>query len=120
MVHPRAQDDDAPVAFEISTVGEKHVSITECNHTANGGRSTAPSEGSEDLQSNSGVLQQVQGRCGQYSKNPKGTVEAKPCHIRFYPILWMQLLETAKVEMWCSLFRQHSFLSDKQTTVDGE
>ena len=32
----------------------------------------------------------------------------------------MQLLETAKVKIWCSLFCQHSFLSDKQTAVDGE
>ncbi|KAF8138106.1 hypothetical protein EV363DRAFT_1154943, partial [Boletus edulis] len=63
---------------------------------------------------------QVPSRRGRYSKNPKGTVETKPWHMGFYPPLWTQLLETAKGEMRCSLFRQHPFLPDKRTAVDGE
>ena len=59
VVLPKAQDDDAPVTFEIPTVGEEHVPIAKCNHAANDGCFTAPSEGGEDLQPNSGILQQV-------------------------------------------------------------
>jgi hypothetical protein len=61
----------------------------------------------------SGVPEEAQGRRGRYSKNLKGTIQAKACHISFYPPLWTQLLETAKAEMWHALFRQHPFLPDK-------
>jgi len=38
-------------------------------------------------------------RGGQYSKNPKGSVVAKPTTISFYPELWHKLLDLARARM---------------------
>lgn len=113
----RAQDDDA---FEIPAARREGVPVAERNHAANGGHATAPAEDGGDLQSDSGDLPQVQARRGRYSKNPKGTVEAKAWQIGYYPPLWTKLLETAKAEMRRSLFRHHPFLANKKSAVDGE
>jgi hypothetical protein len=125
-VAPPAQGNDAATAYEIPAI---HGPVIERagNHAVRGIRATAAIEGGEDPaavarnpQPVSGVPEQAQGRHGRYSKNPKGTIQAKACHISFYPPLWTQLLETAKAEMRRALFRQHPFLPDKRAVVAGE
>ena len=129
VVAPPARDNDTAATYEIPTTWQERGPIVERagNHTATrGNRATAAIEGGEvpaAVARNpqpSGVPEQAQGHCGQYSKNPKSTIQAKVWHISFYPLLWTQLLETAKAEMQCALFCQHPFLPDKQTTVEGE
>jgi hypothetical protein len=118
-VAPPAWGNDAATAYEIPAV---HGPVIEHagNHAVRGIQATAAIEGGENLatvarnpQPVSGVPEEAQGRRGRYSKNLKGTIQAKACHISFYPPLWTQLLETAKAEMWHALFRQHPFLPDK-------
>ena len=127
---PPAQGNDTTATYEIpSTWRERGPVVGRAgNHTATGGdRAAAAIEGGEvpvavtmNPQPVSGVPEQVQGRCGRYSKNMKGTIQAKAWHISFYPSLWTQLLETAKAEMRHALFHQHPFLPDKRTVVEGE
>ena len=47
----------------------------------------------------SAACEDVPAHCGRYSKNPKGTIEPKLSQIGFYPLLWTQLLETAKAQV---------------------
>ncbi|KAH0831087.1 hypothetical protein J3R83DRAFT_13648 [Lanmaoa asiatica] len=125
----RARGNDTVAAYEIPAIRQEHGPVVERagNHVARDSLATAAIKGGEDLaavarnhQPVSGVPGQVQGRHGRYSKNPKGTIQAKAWYIGFYPPLWTQLLETAKAEMRHSLFRQHPFLPDKKTAVKGE
>ena len=110
----RAQGNDAAAFHETLAVRQEHGPVVERagNHTATGNRATVTLDVGglnsaavvRNPQTVSGVPEQVQGCCGRYSKNTKGTIQAKAWHIGFYPSLWTCLLETAKAEMQHALF----------------
>ncbi|KAH0839473.1 hypothetical protein J3R83DRAFT_282 [Lanmaoa asiatica] len=125
----RAWGNDTVAAYEIPAIRQEHGPVVEHagNHVARDSLATTAIKGGEDLavvarnhQPVFGVPGQAQGRCGRYSKNLRVPFRPRQWHIGFYPPLWTQLLETAKAEMRCSLFRQHPFLPDKKTVVKGE
>ncbi|KAF8124113.1 hypothetical protein EV363DRAFT_1403405 [Boletus edulis] len=63
---------------------------------------------------------QPKGHWGQYSKNQKSAIQAKPSQISFYPPHWQQLLEIAKAEMRRALFCGHPFLPERRLALKGE
>ena len=123
----RARANDAAALHETLAAWQEHGPVIEHtgNHTATGNQATVTLDiGGLNLaavirnpRTISGVSEQVQGRRGRYSKNAKDTIQAKAWHIVFYPPLWTRLLETAKAEMWCALFRRHPFLPDRKIAV---
>ena len=110
----RAWGNDVAAFHETPTAWQEHGPVIEHagNHVAMGNQATVTLDvGGLNLaavirnpQTDSGVPEQVQGCHGRYSKNAKGTIQAKVWHIGFYPPLWTHLLETAKAEMQHALF----------------
>ncbi|KAF8130989.1 hypothetical protein EV363DRAFT_1165774 [Boletus edulis] len=84
-----------------------------------GGReSNQHNEGEEEAE---GVEDAASGKKkgGRYTKNPKGSIAAKPTTISFYPELWRKLLDLVKARMQLHVAVEDTFPT-LETAVSGK
>ncbi|KAF8546320.1 hypothetical protein OG21DRAFT_1491339 [Imleria badia] len=109
-----------PMAHEANAIQGNDTPMSRA-HEAASAAPRAHEAAAANLQTGEVACEDVPTHCGRsrYSKNPKGTITAKPCQIGFYPALWTQLLESAKAEVHLLLFLTYSFLC-AETAKSGQ